>query len=132
MKKICFLVIALLAVAVAVPAMAGSSIYTKQIFANQSTSRTSDTYKLGTYTRKTFVFTGMSSVSNVPQDLRGTATVQCGATSTGPYVTAKDINGNAVTTTANASFDINSLCRYARVVWTRTSNKISTWMFYSE
>lgn len=111
---------------------AAATIYTKAILSNQSTSRTSETVRLSMYSRKSVVFSGMSSVNNVPSNLSGTATLQCGVTATGPYVTAKDITGAAVTTATNTIFDIDSLCRYARVVWTRTSNKVSAWIFYSE
>lgn len=128
MKK---LILALLLLAIAAPVAAKQS-YLQAVFTNVSRTTTSSTFTTGPFTKKAIIFNGASTASNIASNMYGTGTVQCGATETGPYVTMKDTAGTAVSTTANAIFNVDSLCNYWRVVWTRTKQKINVWVQYSE
>lgn len=114
-------------------AVAGSSpVFTKALLTNQATTATTSAFNTGQLKAKSIAFAGMSSVANVAFTLSGTAALQCAPTSTGPWVTCKDKGGTAVTTTnANAVFNLHDLFPYIRVVWTRTTQKLTAYLLYS-
>jgi hypothetical protein len=64
------------------------------------------------------------------QALDGTFLLQCGPTSTGPWVTCKDQGANAATTTANAIFSFSNATQWVRGSWNRTSGRIKAWLTY--
>ena len=138
MKKMFLLLALLLVLSILVlavtTAFAGSSpVFTKALLTNQATTATTSAFNTGRLKAKSVAFAGMSSASNVAFTLSGTAALQCAPTSIGPWATCKDKGGTAVTTTnANAVFNLHDLFPYIRVVWTRTSQKLTAYLLYSE
>lgn len=126
------IVISILILAVSVAFAGSSPVFTKALLTNQATTATTSAFNTGYLKAKSVAFAGMSSASNVPFTLSGTAALQCAPTSSGPWVTCKDKGGTAVTTTnANAVFNLHDLFPYIRVVWTRTSQKLTAYLLYS-
>ena len=73
-------------------------------------------------TKATVHFSIMSSGSVTTSGLiNGTPSLQCGATSTGPWATMKDKGQNLVTPTSNAVYELDSLCLWVRAAWTPTA-----------
>jgi hypothetical protein len=108
-------------------------VFTRALLTNQATTATTSAFNTGMMKAKSVSFAGMSSASNVPFTLSGTAALECAPTSTGPWVACKDKGGTAVTTTnANAVFNLHDLFPYIRVVWTRTTQKLTAYLLYSE
>lgn len=114
---------------------AQGTIFTARPFTSYSgygsTIRYSPATATGLYTRRTVVFQGISS-NGTAITLQGTAALQCAPVASGPWQTCKDVNGNAVSTTNNAIFTVEDLTQYVRAAWTRTKQRVSVWMFYSE
>ena len=122
---------ALLAHAEPINSPAGA--YVTQIFTNQNATVASAAQKVDRNTIKTFIFTNVSGNGAALANIPGTEVVQCGPTSTGPWVTAKTQADTSMSTTAATIFTMNDFCQWVRVNWTRTgtgTSTISTWLLY--
>lgn len=115
-------------VVMAQAALAADPIFTRRLLTNQSDS-TTVVFNTGYLTKKTIVFQGYTT-GGATKLLSGTAALNCGPTSTGPFVPCKDKSGTVVTTTANGMFNLDDLSPYVQLVWTKTSKLISVWLFY--
>ena len=107
--------------------------YVTQIFTNQNATVASAAQKVDRNTIKTFIFTNMSGNGTALAIVPGTEVVQCGPTSTGPWVTAKTQADTSMSTTTATIFTMNDFCQWVRVNWTRTgtgTSTISTWLLY--
>ena len=88
-------------------------------------------------TKKAFILVGYSS-AGVTQltTLPGTAVIQVGPTSTGPWVTAKDVNGTSLSgLTSSGAFLIDSLNQWYRLSWTKTgtdTRTLNAWMLTAD
>jgi len=96
------------------------------LFSNQKATGTTAIYSnpghFGQNTKATALFSLYSSGAVTTSGLiNGTTSLQCGATSTGPWVGMKDKLGNAVTPTANSIYELDSLCLWVRAAWTPTA-----------
>jgi len=101
-----------------------------------STATYSTVVKADRNTKKSFILVGYSS-AGVDQltTLPGTAVIQTGPTSTGPWVTAKDVNGNSMSVTATAPYLIDTLNQWYRIMFTKTATNtkgISAWVLTAE
>jgi len=133
MKKLLsfFLAFTFLFLVAFAPLASAADVFTRKLTNLQDATGNSAAFNTGLLTKKTVVFQAYTT-GGTEKTMQGTAALYCGATSTGPFVPARDIGGAVITTTANGSFDIGSLCPYLRVTWTKTNNRLSTWLFYSE
>lgn len=143
MKTILLTVAALLFVAVACIAEpihnpAGATI--TQLWSNYagtaSTAKYSAVQKADRNTKKAIILVGYSS-SGASQltTLPGTAVIQVAPTSSGPWVTAKDVFGNAMSVTSSGSYLIDSLNQWYRIQFTKTATDtkgISAWILYAD
>jgi hypothetical protein len=123
----------MLALAFTVPAMAFDNLVydgtntSTAVFSGQTATGTSAIYSpavhLGKTTGGTVLFYGYSTAALAKSGgtMNGTAIFQCGATSTGPWVTGKDSLANALSTTSNAVFRLDTYCNWFRAGWTPTA-----------
>lgn len=105
-----------------------------------STARYSVAYKVDRNSKKTAIFqaysgNGTTTLATIP----GTAVLQCGATSSGPWVTSKDLGAStAASATTSTLFTVDELCQWYRIGWTSTRpadgrpRSISAWLLYTE
>lgn len=136
MHKIILAVFMTLALATA--ALAGPA--TKQLvpFSYYSSASTAAVYSsvinVMPFRKKTMVVNGYTMSTTTSAALSGTALVQCGPTSTGPWTTC--VNNNyaqtAVSTTANASVTWEDVSSYIRVSWAKTAGLVKVWINLSE
>lgn len=101
-----------------------------------STAKYSDAQKADRNTKKAFFFVGYSS-AGVDQltTIPGTVVVQSGPTSSGPWVTVKDVNGNALSLTTSGPYHVDSLEQWYRLKFTKTATDtkgISAWMITAD
>lgn len=122
------------------PRSAGAAeIQTARPFTNLSSAlsatTTSSVTDTGLYFRKTVCVTGKLSNSAFG-NYSGTFTGQCGMAQAGPFFTAKDVNGNAVTATTNTCFHLDDMCHFFRATYTRGaahgSKKLDAWLLYGQ
>jgi hypothetical protein len=101
-----------------------------------STARYSGAQKVDRNTQKTVVFVGYSTNgTDVLATLPGTAIAQCGPTSSGPWVTSKDVAANTVSATTSTLFNLDSCCPYIRTGWTKTGTgkrSISAYILFGD
>jgi hypothetical protein len=120
-KTIAFTLVALFLFATAIPANAVDDIQSSAIASNRATSGTTAAVATGLRNLKSVFITGQTSASAFT-NYSGVITIQEGYAAAGPFVTAKDINGNAVTAThTNTVFHLNSLATYIRAVIVKTN-----------
>lgn len=122
MKKLFLAVI--LVLAMTVQAFAASDFGGSVPFNMYSTAGTnySATYRVTGYRTKTVhadFTTGSAS---------GTLLVQCGPTSSGPWVTCQNEAGTAISTTTSKVMQWSDAVAYVRVSWAKTSGKIKAWL----
>jgi len=102
-----------------------TEIYAAQVF-NQytgyaSTARYSAAIKVDAYSRRSISFVGYSTnATDQLANLPGTAIVQWGYSATGPWVTAKDQNGTAISATTSTGFTMIDQFQWIRFGWTKT------------
>ena len=111
--------------------MAGAdqlSTHSQQIAFNQysgfaSTIRYSAPIRTGTSTKRTVQLFGYTNstqaAAGIGGVMSGTAAAYCGSSLTGPWTPCKDALGNAVTTTATATFELDNQAEYIMFGWTR-------------
>ena len=142
MKKILSLSLALLfIVALIVPgaAIAATDIQNKALFtlfsSAFSTATNSAVTNTGLRTRKTVIINGYKTASTFG-NFSGTFVLKGAPTSTGPWVTLKDINGNAVSATANTIYTVDDLSQFIMGTYTRGAGrgakKIGVFLYYAE
>ncbi len=144
-KFLLFFTVMTLCLGVAAIAMAErinnpSGAYMTQVFSQYtglgSTARYSAAQKVDRNTKKTAIFVGYSTNgTDTLASLPGTATLQCAPTSSGPWVTSKDVGANAVSATTSTLFNVDSYCQYVRGTWTKTGSgarSISMWLLYGD
>lgn len=143
MKRFICSFLALALICLAVSAMAGdiNRNYVQQIFSNYTglngTARYSIAYKVDRDSKKTIVYNQYSTTTVTAPTTVGTQILQCGVTSTGPWITAKDRGANAISsTTTTAIYDLASNCNWYRVGWTRSvaspTRSISAWILFGD
>jgi len=119
-KLLCLSLILCITLA-AVPAFAVEDIQSTAIAANRATSGTTTAVATGLRTLKTVFITGQTNATTFT-NYSAVITVQEGYAAGGPFVTAKDVNGNAVTAThTNTLFQLNSLAPFIRAVIAKTN-----------
>ena len=67
--------------------------------------------------------------------LTGTVSVKCGVTSSGPWVQAYDVNGNAITgISSQRIITLQDFCQFLQVNWTHGTgtSQPSIWALYSD
>ena len=79
---------------------------------------------------KSIQVTGAHQTTQVAQALDGTFLLQCGPTSSGPWVTCKDQGGSATSATSNTAFNMTNAVLWVRGSWTKTSGRIKAWLTY--
>ena len=143
MKSFLSTLVLVVALAVAVSASAGDirNNYVYTVFTNYTglngTARFSQAYKVDRDSKKTVTYQQYSTTTVVAPTTAGTQILQCGPTSTGPWVTAKDRNSNAVSsTTTTAIYDLMSNCNWYRIGWTRSvaspNKSVSAWILFND
>lgn len=122
MKKLTvFLSTLALVTILAAAACAVEDIQSAAIASNRATSGTTAAVATGLRTLKTVFITGQTSASTFT-NYSAVVTIQEGYAAGGPFATAKDVNGNAVTAThTNTLFHLNSLAPFIRAVITKTN-----------
>ena len=135
LKAIC---LTLCLLCLAVTAQAGPA--TKQLvpFSKYSAASGSAVYtsviNVMPFRKKTVVVNGYDMSTKAEASLSGTALVQCGPTTAGPWTTC--VNNNyaqtAVSTTANAALTWEDVSSYVRVSWAKTAGRVSVWLNLSE
>jgi hypothetical protein len=117
--------------------------YSVQIFTNYTgyglggaTTRYSLPVKVDRNTKKTVMIQGYSTGTTEAASFTGTAAVQCGLSSAGPWAPLKDMAANAVTgTTGPLVFDSDGLCQWVRGTYLKASAgapNISMWILYGD
>lgn len=113
-------------------AFAGQPI-AKMLFSNSSTVQGAASYssavKVSPSELKSVVVNGVYQGGTFG-NFSGTVLLQCGPSSTGPWTTCKDVGGNAVSSTSNGHFNLESMIPYVRASWTRTKHRVSVWLYY--
>lgn len=84
------------------------------------------------FRHKTVQVNGYNMSTRAEAALSGTALVQCGPTSTGPWVTCAQEDGTAISTTANGVYQWSDVAAYVRVSWAKTAGRVSAWLNLSE
>lgn len=100
-------------------AASGSAVYSSAINASR-------------FRHKTIQVNGYDMTTKAAAALSGTALVQCGPTSSGPWVTCAQEDGTAISTTSNSSLQWSDVSAYVRVSWAKTAGRISAWLNLSE
>ena len=114
--------------------------YSVALFTNYSgygsggaTTRYSVAQKVDRDTQKTVFVQGYSTGTTEASSLAGTVALQCGLTSSGPWVVAKDRAGSATSATSSTVFDLDTLCQYVRASYLKSAAgapNISVWLLY--
>lgn len=133
-----FLFATLLVLATAITAMAGPE--TKQLvpFGLYSAASGSAVYSsvinVAPFRKKTVFVNGYDMTTKAAAALSGTALVQCGPTSNGPWTTCVSNNyaQTAISQTANGSMTWEDVASYVRVSWAKTAGRITVWLNLSE
>lgn len=132
MKKICFLVLSVLLLASGAFA-ADPEIRSVKVFDNHSGSAGVAVYSsvvnVSRFPQKSVMINGGYNGGTFG-NYTGTVLLQCGPTVTGPWQTCKDAGNNAVTSTANAHFNLSSTIQYLRASWTKTKHRVTVWLNY--
>lgn len=86
------------------------------------------------YRHKTVVVNGYTMSTTTSAALSGTALVQCGPTSNGPWSTcvANNYAQTAVSMTSNGSMTWTDVASYVRVSWAKTAGLVKVWLNLSE
>jgi len=114
-------------------AMAGPNV--KQLaFTTFSATTVGSAIKAIDFRHKTVTFQGYSTkASTNPSMLSGTALVQCGPTSNGPWSTCVKEDGTAISATTNGSpLQWSDVTAYVRIKWTNTAMCMRAWLNLSE
>lgn len=122
MKNVIMLITSLFViVALTVPALAVEDIQSTNIASKQATSTTTAAVATGLRTQKSIFITGQLADGTMT-NYSSVVTIQEAPAAAGPFVTAKDVSGNAVTAThTNTVFHLNSLGTYYRAVIAKTN-----------
>lgn len=114
-------ILTIFALVVAVPAFAATA--KELVLYNSSTSSNGTAYRVD-QVNKSITFAGYSNNGNQRSVVPGTITLQVAPTSSGPWVTAKDVANASVTNAAAAAstFNLQSAFKWVRVVFTKTAN----------
>lgn len=127
MKKTLFLSLVILLVATSALAAASTDI----IFNRLSSSGTSAAFRInGSKKSVALAAYSTSTTTNATGNaLRGTFALECGPTSSGPWVTCKDQAGNAVSTTSLAVFNLSDAFTWLRGKWTKNGlGNVKAWL----
>lgn len=84
------------------------------------------------YRHKTVVVNGYTMSTTTSAALSGTALVQCGPTSSGPWTTCAQEDGTAISLTSNGSLQWSDVASYIRVSWAKTAGLVKVWLNLSE
>ena len=96
-------------------AASGSAVYSSAI-------------NVAKYRHKTVQIQGYNMSTKAEAALSGTALVQCGPTSSGPWVTCAQEDSTAISSTSNAVLQWSDVTNYIRVSWTKTAGRVSVWL----
>lgn len=88
----------------------------------------SSAFRVTPSTLKSVYITGAESPAGTFASLSGTALLQCAPTSNGPWITCKDRGNTAVSTTSNATFNMEDAVLFVRGSWQKTSGKVKVWI----
>jgi len=118
----------ILILAFAVPSFA---VTRKEIgFANISTTAAATAYSsvidVRDFRTKTVIFSGVYA-DGVYGNYSGTALVQCGATSSGPWYTCVQEDATAVSMTTPGILSWRDAVNYVRVAFTKTKHDLKAW-----
>jgi hypothetical protein len=84
----------------------------------------SPAFNVARYRHKTVQVQGYDMSTGAAAALSGTALVQCGPSSDGPWVTCAQEDGTAISTTANAALQWSDVSAWVRVSWAKTAGKV--------
>ncbi len=86
------------------------------------------------FRNKTVVVNGYTMSTTTSAALSGTALVQCGPTSSGPWTTcvANNYAQTAISMTSNGSMSWADTASYVRVSWAKTAGLVKVWLNLSE
>jgi hypothetical protein len=129
----CMLIISMFVIiAVAVAAQAEvKPVGMVKPMANYSSAAATTAFSTGYMRKKTVHITGNYAAATFG-NFSGTVAMQCGPTSSGPWVTCKDAGNTAVSTTTPAVYNLDNLSSYVRFLFTKTKHAVTVWLFYSE
>lgn len=136
MKKILSLV--LLASLFATSAFAldvGNAVPFSMYSAASGTAVKSTAYDVRRFKTKTVTVQGYDMASpSAAASLSGTALVECGPTSSGPWTTCVDNSyaQTAVSTTANGTRTWTDASAYIRASWAKTAGRVKIWLNWNE
>lgn len=133
MKKIA---IALVSIFLLSSVAHAGSLREKAPFSSYSAASTaavySEVYNVKGAKSKELQVNGYDMTTKASASLAGTILAQCGPTSTGPWITAQNEAGTAISTTANKAIQWSDLCNFMRISWAKTTGRVSVWFNYME
>lgn len=88
----------------------------------------SSAFRVSSNSLKSVFVTGAEAPAGTFAALSGTALLQCAPTANGPWITCKDRGNTAVSTTSNATFNMEDAVLWVRGSWTKTAGKIKMWI----
>ena len=113
----------------------GNTVPFTNYSATSGTAVKSSAYNVRGFKLKTMTVQGIAVAAHAAAALSGTVLIECGPTSSGPWVTcAQDqtADGGAVSTTANAMMTWVDASPYIRASWAKTAGEVSVWLNWQE
>jgi hypothetical protein len=131
--------ILILALAIALPSMASAAAFGNYVpfsmySAVDGTAVKSGAINVRGFKTKTVTVQGVAIAGHANAALSGTALIECGPTSSGPWTTctANDYAQTAVSTTSNTNITFTNAAAYVRASWAKTAGLVSVWLNYVE
>lgn len=88
----------------------------------------SPAYNVSKYRHKSVQVQGYNMSTGAAASLDGTMLVQVGPTSSGPWVTATQEDGTAISLTSNGYLQWSDVMQFVRVSWAKTTGKVKVWL----
>jgi len=123
----------ILSLALTAPAVAGDW-RSVALFSKYSSADTNAAYSAVVNTtgmkHKSFVVNGYNMSTLAADSLSGTALIQCGPTSSGPWFTCVQEDSTAISLTANGGLQWSDMYPFVRASWAKTAGRASVWLYY--
>jgi hypothetical protein len=103
-----------------------------QYSAASGTAVYSPAVNVSKFRTKTIQVNGYNMSTKAEASLSGTLLVQCGPTSSGPWVTCVQEDSTAISTTANGILQWSDVASFVRVSWAKTAGRVSAWLNLSD